>query len=622
MIRRRCRAAPARAAALLWLAALAGACEHPSGVAPPPVAVPTPVAPPPPRIDTPLPLPEDLLLAGRWRRPAALLKQLQAWAGADLSLELWLRGRVGRPSRPIDLQAPIEFFALWDGKPEPPVLRWAVSFALGTADPADIPSAPRDVESPIGLSCAEAHALGAVPLRMVCASSDAELLELLPVATRALPLAPIAEGESDAELTLRVRSGPLRAVDDPTLQGRATAWLEQAFGLQSLNRRGDAELAGLAQTLRDELRNLADDLDGASLQLSRRSEEKPLELSLVAPRAAARSELMQLLVGTGAVGIPPSDFWQLLHASEGAGYLWAFNAVPLARLRAPCAALLGTLLDFRGLPDRLQQQARWLLERLPLPMGPIVHATGHLPASSDAHAPPAWLAELGWGALSFAGKFSDYEAWTDQLASAFNDPILGPQFGRLLRSAWGPRWVPQHVKRRRLPGGHGAARGSFLLELAFAPPQDETDAEAPARAPANVPSAPTLFVLFAPESDGVKIAWAADEKFLLSLAADPARRPLSATLAGRAGLGSLHDQRTLLGGFSSLATWASFGAGRFGLDEHAAAAVDGAPHRGLSPILYQLSQSADAPVLALSASLGRETWEDLMFLIAAQMARP
>ena len=44
---------------------------------------------------------------------------------------------------------------------------------------------------------------------------------------------------------------------------------------------------------------------------------------------------------------------------------------------------------------------------------------------------------------------------------------------------------------------------------------------------------PTLYVLFAPESDGVKIAWGAEEKFSVSLAADPERRPLAATLAAR-----------------------------------------------------------------------------------------
>src|SRR6187399_1424885 len=107
MKHRRCRRAlvPARATALLWLAFVGSGCEHPGAVLPPPAA---PVR----RVATPLPLPDDLLLAGRWLHPKALLKQLQSWAGGDLTPELWLRGRVGRPSRPIDLEAPIEFFAL------------------------------------------------------------------------------------------------------------------------------------------------------------------------------------------------------------------------------------------------------------------------------------------------------------------------------------------------------------------------------------------------------------------------------------------------------------------------------------------------------------------------------
>src|SRR6185436_6049027 len=241
------------------------------------------------------------------------------------------------------------------------------------------------------------------------------------------------------------------------------------------------------------------------------------------------------------------------HASEGAGYLWAVNAVPIARLRAPFGALLGTLLDFRGMPERLQAQGRWLIERLPLPMGPVVYASGHLPPSSEGRAaPPPWLAETGWEALSFAGRFSDYEAWTDQLASALNDPILGLQLGRLLRSACGARWVPQHVERRHPRSAPALPRGSFVLEVTFAPPR-ESDAQTPAPAAAARPSPPKLFVLFVPESDGVKIAWGPEEKFVISLAGHPARRPASATLAGRAGLDSLNEQRTLAAGFSSLA---------------------------------------------------------------------
>lgn len=583
-------------------------------MAPPPAApLPRAVTPPAARADTPLPLPDDLLLAGRWSHPALLLKQLQSWAGGNLSLELWLRGRVGRPSRPVDLQAPIEFFALWDGKSEPPVLRWALSFALATADPADIPTEPRDVPSPIGLSCAEARALGGVPLRMICSTSDKELLDLLPTATRALPLARLGSGD----LTLGFHAQPLRAVDDATLDARASAWLSTVLGFDALNRKGDAELAILAQNLRDELRNLAEDLDGSSLELASQAEEKHIELSLTAPRAAARSELLQLFFGTGASGLAPSDFWQLPQLSEGAGYLWAANAVPIGRLRAPFGALISTLLDFRGLPDRLKQQGRWLVERLPLPMGPIVHASGHLPSSAARGSPPPWLAEVGWRSLSFAGRFSEYEAWTDQLASALDDPILGPQFGRLLRSAWGLRWVPQHLERRRPRGGPLLPRGSFVLEVTFAQPREP---ESAATGSAH-PIAPKLFVLFVPEADGVKIAWGTEEKFLVSLVAHPARHPASATLAGRAGLGALNEQRTLAGGFSSLAAFAT-ATGLLGLAEGATSTVDVAPHRGLSPILYRVLQPADAPVLAFSASLGPETLVDLLFLIADEAPQP
>ena len=617
------RAAAAQLAAALWLALGTNACEHPQPVVPPPPP-PAPPPPPPARVDTPLPLPPDLVFAARWSEPAALLRQVQGWAGGELSLELWLRGRVGRPSRPVDLQAPIEFFALWNGKSEPPALRWAVSFALATANPADVPRDPRTVESPIGLSCAEAHALGSVPLRMVCSGSDEDLQELLPAATRAVPLAPLGSGK----LSSIFHAEPLRAVADDTLQARTRAWLETALGLQSLNERGNAQLAGIAHELSDELRNIADDFDGAQIELAPKADEKQLELSIVAPRAAARSELMQLLIGTGAAGIAPADFWQLQLGSEDAGYLWAFNAVPLARLRAPFSALLGTLLDFRGLPERLQQQGSWLIEHLPMPMGPIVHAAGHLPASGAARGAPApWLAEIGWQAFGFAGRFSAFDNWTDQLASAFNDPILGPQFGRLVRSAWGARWVPQHIKRRQLLAAPGLPKGSFLLELAFASAREEqpaTAADAPAEGHRHAahPGTPTLYVLFVPDPDGVKIAWAADEKFLLSLAANPARRPLSATLAARGGLGVLHEQRTLMGGFSSLAAFANGPAERWGLGAQLVSAVDVAPHRGLSPILYRVSQQAELPVLSINASLGRETLEDLLFLIADEAPHP
>jgi hypothetical protein len=140
--------------------------------------------------------------------------------------------------------------------------------------------------------------------------------------------------------------------------------------------------------------------------------------------------------------------------------------------------------------------------------------------------------------------------------------------------------------------------------------------------PARETSPPTLFVVFAPdEDDGVKIAWGADERFLVSLVSEPRRVDLSSTLANRAGLGSLHDHRTLAGGFYSLAAFEESNRSslaRLGLWR--GKAVADAPHRGLSPIVYALSQPSTS-TLSLTLRLARDTLEDLLFLIAVPPSR-
>jgi hypothetical protein len=358
-----------------------------------------------------------------------------------------------------------------------------------------------------------------------------------------------------------------------------------------------------------------------------RSEQQTLELSVLAPAAAGRSALGQLLVGSGATGIAPAEFWHAHEASEDAGFIWAFESTPLARLRQPVAALLGTLLDFRGVPERLARQARHLVDDLPLPRGPVIHASGRLPAPAATVAARApWLDELGWQLFNVRGAFAEYRFYVAALVDAFNDPILGPQFGRLLRGALGPHWAPLRMKQRRPRYAAELPRDSFVLEVTLstaftgspstAPPGTDPEPYASARAA----PLPTLFVVFAPDDeDGVKVAWGGDEAFLVTVVSQPQATQASATLASRAGLGSLHERRTLAGGFYSLAALAELDGSllpRIGPWERRAKSVAEAPHRGLSPIVYTVSQHSAAATLSLSASLGRDTVEDLLFLIS------
>src|SRR5262245_11764141 len=104
-----------RAARLSVLCALplfgVSACGH----ADPPPKVAVAPTPPPDREAkrleaslAALALPEDLVLAARWRSPGASLAQLAAWSGHPIDLAGWLGARLGQPSRPFELNAPIE----------------------------------------------------------------------------------------------------------------------------------------------------------------------------------------------------------------------------------------------------------------------------------------------------------------------------------------------------------------------------------------------------------------------------------------------------------------------------------------------------------------------------------
>ena len=86
-------------------------------------------------------------------------------------------------------------------------------------------------------------------------------------------------------------------------------------------------------------------------------------------------------------------------------------------------------------------------------------ATSASTSSSVCAAPTAWLEALGWQLYSVRGNFDEYRHYVAALAKSFNDPILGPQFGRLIKSSLGSRWVPVRMEQRR-PITAGLPRGS------------------------------------------------------------------------------------------------------------------------------------------------------------------
>src|SRR4029450_2782587 len=123
-------AACARVAAGLGLGGCVAGAPAPLPPKPPPPPEPARLTKPLETALASLEMPGDLLLAGRWKNPSALIEQLESWSGGALSLESWLRARLGAPSRPLDLNAPIEWLVVLDREHDPPALGWALSVGL------------------------------------------------------------------------------------------------------------------------------------------------------------------------------------------------------------------------------------------------------------------------------------------------------------------------------------------------------------------------------------------------------------------------------------------------------------------------------------------------------------
>jgi hypothetical protein len=565
----------------------------------------------------PLELPANVVLLGRWRRPDLLLARAKGWSAEASALQSWLVERIGQARSPVDLASPIELMVTLEparagaaDDAHAPQLRWVVSLGLSEAGqpPRSGQAGPLDVVSPVGFQCAEARSMGSPGRRLVCASSADALGDLLPFATRSVPLAVLGEPSDAAqgEINLSIAGGPLASLSDGVLGPLLAGWLSDGLGIIATNAALDGQFEAFSLSLANELRLLATDIDGALVRVA--PSDEGLELSLNVPSALRGSRLSRVVLGADSAGLAPVEFWSEPVASDAAGFLWSIDPGPLESARAPAARQLATLLEFRGLPQRLQLQANYLLETFPIPRGSIVHASGQLPdprSGSEAQ----WPRTLGWAAYDIVGNFAEYRFFIAQLVKAFNDPILGPQFARLSRAALGPRWSFTSMKQRRPKRRRSLPRDSVILEVSVA-------AE---RGPASGAPATPFFLLFVPDGDGLQIAWGGDEAFVVSLLSERQNAPRnSETLAGRAALGVLNERRAALGGFYSLAAlgsavsvvqvqWPSLG--------RLAYSVARAPHRGTYPIAYQLVRQSGASSLSLSAWLQLPVVEDLLFLL-------
>ncbi|MET0411337.1 MAG: hypothetical protein ABW217_08565 [Polyangiaceae bacterium] len=598
---------------------------------PPPV----PAAPPPPVVVAPLvrmALPENLLVLLRWQDPDALLATLDAWSPGMRSLAApWWQAWLASFSADIDPAGDVEALVVLDQTIDPPAPSWALSFALreGPRARPTSPAVALPVRAPNGWMCEDAPALGEASRRWVCAASERELAALVPAATRAAPLVP----PSDRALTIRIDTRPLTRLDLTQLRRFVDQAQHQFWPIEAMNERITTKLGGFSDALRDELVFVLEDLDGTMIDLSPVTGEPALALRVASQAAPTHSRLMRLMLGSGAVGLMPSSLWELPKDSRRASFWWSFDAQPLAELREPLGALLRLVLDFRGLSWRQQLQAQRLIENLPLPEAPLVLAHGRREPSArtaehvaEAENPTS-LGAGGWWLCQAGGDIAAYRRYGEELATAFSDPVLGAQLVRLLRSGFGDHWSLRSLKQRA-PRHRGLVPGSFVLELELKPAQPRAPGEDGYAPPATTDTAgPKRYLIVAgpdpaaPLDGGLKLAWGDDEAFLtLLLAGGRGGLKHADTLAAREGLSALVRQRALMGGFSNLESWLSWFVPVAPESRAEVAPGTNTPHGARTPILYSVTPNMNDQGFVFDAKLGRETVEDLKFLLTGAPA--
>jgi hypothetical protein len=587
-----------------------------------------------------MPMPDNLLVMLRWRDPEALLTTLDAWSPGMRSLAApWWQAWLASFSADIDPAGDVEALVVLDQTIDPPAPSWAISFAQREPprSRATAPAVALPARAPNGWMCEAALALGEAGRRWVCAASERELAALVPAATRAAPLWPA----SDGALTIRVDTRPLTRLDLTQLKRFVDEAQHRFWPIEVMNERITTKLGGFSDALRDELVFVLEDLDGTVIDLSPVSGEPALSLRVTSQATPTHSRLMRLMLGSGAVGLVPSSFWDVPKDSQRASFWWSFDARPLAELREPLGALLRLVLDFRGLSWRQQLQAQRLIENLPLPEAPLVLAHGQREPSSEAEqvAPMENAASLGagrWWLCQTGGDIAAYRRYGEELASAFGDPVLGAQLVRLLRSGFGEHWSLRSLKQRA-PRHRGLVPGSFVLELELKPARARAPGEDGYAPPAATPetTGPRRYLIVAapdpaaPLDGGLKLAWGDDEAFLTSILAG-ARGGLKRadTLAARDGLSQLVRQRALMGGFSNIESWLSWFvpvAPANGPESRAEGAPGTkTPHGARTPILYSVAPHMNDQGFVFDAKLGREAVEDLKHLLtgAALLERP
>lgn len=473
-------------------------------------------------------------------------------------------------------------------------------------------------ESPV--TCAIAPALGRAPVRLVCGDRRVDVENLLPYATRGLPLLALGSSELHAELRLT----PIRERYGQRLRQAKAVGVPVALGWMGIaDTRLSRPITDILYALGDEFVDVMDDLDRISINAQVAAAPDRLDISTSFGFTRSHSWFAQAVADSGKRSAPaPAIFFELPNDSGAASYMAPSNPRLFETVAHRLEALVDGGLAHLEVNQKLRDDfVRNLDQYANLPWGAAC-GQGEPGATSD----PSRATKTGDLFAMSEWQVCTYDALSLSIVVNFLESagklIADKKVEQLLGAG--------SFSLKRRVANHGLPTGTSVFEFKvntnalestignWGSKAIKSEKQSIKRSQGAASSAVTLHVYIVPDANRTWVGTGTDAKAIEAHLAAARKSGGAGHLTSATNLSWLRDTPAVAGGYVSLAHFGALLAARMGQKGLSKGRVDEAlavaPHHGKNPIPFtvQVRGESNAPELWFNTRLDRAIFEDLV----------
>lgn len=458
------------------------------------------------------------------------------------------------------------------------------------------------------LVCLLGPSAGPTPQRLACGSSRADVDVLAGYANTGLVTASLP----DKAAYLELRIEPLRARYGDDVREMRSALPEFLREMNIGNDRFDGAMETAARATVDEILAWVDGVETWGFSLDFAKDHEILIGESTVRFRKSDSYVAEVLQRAAKEAAPaPQLFWDLPKDVDAASFATRLTPTESDRkIAANLSQMLAGALEHGGVASGVVDNWVTSLRGLVDGTGSVVVAMGSPPAEKHPKPKTANLLDgFGYYLVGVEGDHGGYAQLWRNTVTTFNDKRLRAQMGKQLEEDLSK--LP-FIKARKRPASKSAPLVE-VYELGFSTPKSELSKTYKV-------DRVGLYVALATVGERTWFAFGFSEKS----AVDPVLLLTAGgqylKLAEREGLSALHERRMFQGSFITLNTYAKMFAGLpFGGDGTPLGPtfVHAMPHRGITPLIFEESASADGPSLTVRMEAPREVFEDGSALVVS-----